>query len=131
MIKLMSIAAACALGLTACSGTVQDRQNNADQIFGTAKMTLVAATGFVSVYNILPRCGIGGTPPLCYDANIGNIVNKGLQLAASAIESSEKIFAASNSDGPARLRAAQVAQAVVTELIRTLTQYGLTNKQTG
>ena len=35
------------LATTACSGTVQDRQASADQVFGDAKMGLVVASGLV------------------------------------------------------------------------------------
>lgn len=46
-----AFAAALMLGLmlatTACSGTVQDRQASADQVFGDAKMGLVVTSGLV------------------------------------------------------------------------------------
>ena len=79
-----------ALALTACSGTVQDKQASADQVFGTAKMSLVVATGLVSVYNLMPVCGDDTLPPpLCYSEPVADILHKSLAGAAAAIESSE------------------------------------------
>ncbi len=116
-----------ALALTACSGTVQDKQQSADQVFGTAKMSLVVATGLVSVYNLMPVCGDDTLPPpLCYSEPVGDILNKSLAGAAAAIESSEAIFAAANTDAEARLKAANIAQAVIAELLRNLTKFGVT-----
>jgi hypothetical protein len=116
-----------ALSLTACSGTVQDRQQSADQVFGTAKMSLVVATGLVSVYNLMPACSDDTLPPpLCYSDGIGDILNTSLAAAASAIESSEAVFAAANTDQEARLKAANIAQAVIAELLRNLTKFGVT-----
>ena len=116
-----------ALALTACSGTVQDKQQSADQVFGTAKMSLVVATGLVSVYNLMPVCGDDPLPPpLCYSEPVGDILNKSLAGAAAAIESSEAIFAAANTDAEARLKAANIAQAVIAELLRNLTKFGVT-----
>jgi hypothetical protein len=124
--RIIAIIAA-ALALAGCSGTVQDRQSNADQVFGTAKMSLVVATGLVSVYNLMPPCSEDSLPPpLCYSDPVGDILNKGLEGAAAAIESSEKIFAAANTDAEARLKAANVAQAVIAELLRNLTKFGVT-----
>ena len=120
-----------ALALTACSGSVQDKQANADQVFGTAKMSLVVATGLVSVYNLLPVCDDSHSPPLCYSEGIGDALNKGLAAAASAIESSEAIFAAANTDQEARLKAANIAQAVIAELLRNLTAFGVTQVRGG
>lgn len=116
-----------ALALTACSGSVQDKQASADQVFGTAKMSLVVATGLVSVYNLLPVCEEGGpSPPFCYSEPIGDALNKGLEAAASAVQSSEAIFAAANTDEQARLKAAAIAQTVIAELLRNLTKFGVT-----
>lgn len=115
------------LAVTACSGTVQDRQQSADQVFGSAKMSLVVATGLVSVYNLMPPCSDASLPPpLCYSDAVGDTLNKGLEAAASAIESSEKIFAAANTDAEARLKAANIAQAVIAELLHNLTKFGVT-----
>ena len=115
------------LALTACSGTVQDRQASADHVFGTAKMSLVVASGLVSVYNLMPVCGDDTLPPpLCYSEPVAEILNAGLAVAASTIESSEAIFAAANTDEAARLKAAKVAQAVIAELLRNLTKFGVT-----
>lgn len=44
------------LAVAACSGTVQDRQQSADQVFGDAKMGLVVASGLVGIYNLMPVC---------------------------------------------------------------------------
>jgi len=115
------------LALTACSGTVQDKQASADQVFGTAKMSLVVASGLVSVYNLMPVCGDDTLPPpLCYSEPVAEILNAGLAVAASTIESSEAIFAAANTDEAARLKAANIAQAVIAELLRNLTKFGVT-----
>ena len=115
------------LALTACSGTVQDKQASADQVFGTAKMSLVVASGLVSVYNLMPACSDDTLPPpLCYSDGIGDILNTSLAAAASAIESSEAVFAAANTDQEARLKAANIAQAVIAELLRNLTKFGVT-----
>lgn len=87
----------------------------------------VVATGLVSLYNVMPPCSdVSRPPPLCYNQYIADVVNKGLAAAASAIELAERIFAASNTDGDARLRAANVAQAVIAEVMRNLTKFGLT-----
>lgn len=115
-----------ALALAACHGSVQDKQQSADQVFGTAKMGLVVASGLVSVYNLMPLCSDTRTPPLCYSEPVGDALNLGLAAAASAIESAEHIFAASNTDEEARLKAARVAQAVIEELTRTLARFGVT-----
>ncbi|HQS15049.1 hypothetical protein [Reyranella sp.] len=125
MLALMAV-------LPACSGTVQERQESADQVFGTAKMSLVVATGLVSVYNLMPVCSDQSLPPpLCYSEAVGDILNKGLAGAAAAIESSEAIFAAANTDEAARLKAANVAQAIIAELLRNLTKFGLTQIKSG
>jgi hypothetical protein len=123
-----ALAAAMMLALlSACSGTVQDRQQSADQVFGDVKMGLVVASGLVGIYNLMPVCSTESLPPpLCYSEPVGDILNKGLEGAASAIESAEKVFAAANTDDAARLKAAQIAQAVVTELLRNLTKFGVT-----
>ena len=126
-----ALAAAMMLGVmatvTACSGTVQDKQASADQVFGDAKMGLVVASGLVGIYNLMPVCSAESLPPpLCYSEPVGDILNKGLAAAASAIESSEAIFAAANTDEEARLKAARVAQTVIAELLRNLTKFGVT-----
>ena len=126
-----ALAAAMMLGLmatmTACSGTVQDRQQSADQVFGDAKMGLVVASGLVGIYNLMPVCSAESLPPpLCYSEPVGDILNNGLAAAASAIESSEAVFAAANTDQEARLKAANIAQAVIAELLRNLTKFGVT-----
>lgn len=131
-----AVAAAMMLGVTAtvtaCSGTVQDKQASADQAFGDAKMGLVVASGLVGIYNLMPVCSAESLPPpLCYSEPVGDILNKGLAAAASAIESSEKIFAAANTDEEARLKAARVAQTVIAELLRNLTAFGVTQVRGG
>jgi len=120
-----------AFSLVACSGSVQDRQASADQVFGAAKMSLVVATGLVSVYNLLPVCDDSHSPPLCYSEGIGDALNKGLEAAASAVQSSEAIFAAANTDEAARLKAAKVAQTVIAELMRNLAKFGVTQVKAG
>lgn len=116
-----------ALVLTACGGTVQERQDSADQSFGDAKMGLVVASGLVSIYNLMPVCSSESLPPpLCYSEPVAEILNAGLAGAASAIESGEAIFAAANTDEAARLKAARVAQTVIAELLRNLTKFGVT-----
>lgn len=62
---------------------------------------------------------------------MAEILNTGLAAAASAIESSEKIFAAANTDEQARLKAANIAQTVITELLRNLTAFGVTQVRGG
>lgn len=133
MKMMKALAAAMMLGLmTACSGTVQDRQQSADQVFGDAKMGLVVASGLVGIYNLMPVCSAESLPPpLCYSEPVGDILNKGLAGAASAIESSEKVFAAANTDQEARLKAANIAQAVIAELLRNLTAFGVTQVKAG
>ncbi|HQS18593.1 hypothetical protein [Reyranella sp.] len=127
-----ALAAAMMLAVTACSGTVQDRQQSADQVFGDAKMGLVVASGLVGIYNLMPACSAESLPPpLCYSEAVGDILNKGLAAAASAIESSEKVFAAANTDQEARLKAANIAQAVIAELLRNLTKFGVTQVRGG
>lgn len=131
-----ALAAAMMLGLmatvTACSGTVQDKQASADQTFGDAKMGLVVASGLVGIYNLMPVCSAESLPPpLCYSEAVGDILNKGLAGAAAAIESSEAVFAAANTDQEARLKAANIAQAVIAELLRNLTKFGVTQVRGG
>lgn len=127
-----ALAAAMMLAVTACSGTVQDRQESADQVFGDVKMGLVVASGLVGIYNLMPVCSAESLPPpLCHSEPVGDILNKGLEGAASAIESAEKVFAAANTDDAARLKAAQIAQAVVAELLRNLTKFGVTQVRGG
>ena len=131
-----ALAAAMMLGLvltvTACSGTVEDRQQSADQTFGDAKMGLVVASGLVGIYNLMPVCAEQSLPPpLCYSEPVGEILNKGLAGAAAAIESSEAIFAAANSDEAARLKASKVAQTIIAELLRNLTKFGVTQVKGG
>jgi hypothetical protein len=123
-----ALAAAMMLALmTACSGTVQDRQASADHVFGDAKMGLVVASGLVGIYNLMPVCSAESLPPpLCYSEPVAEILNAGLAAAASTIESSEAIFAAANTDEAARLKAARVAQTVIAELLRNLTKFGVT-----
>lgn len=137
MMKMIkALAAAMMLGLTlavaACSGTVQDRQASADQVFGDAKMGLVVASGLVGIYNLMPVCSAESLPPpLCYSEPVAEILNAGLAAAASTIESSEAIFAAANTDEAARLKAARVAQTVIAELLRNLTKFGVTQVKGG
>ena len=127
MKKLIAIFAL--LGLSAC-GTIEQNQQSADQAFGTAKMALVVATGIVGVYNVLPECKDSSLPPLCYNEQIADILNLGVTAGADAIESAEKVFAASNTDEEARLKAARIAMAVIQEVTKNLTKYGLTQIRT-
>ncbi len=116
------------LALAACGGPRDDRQATADHIFGAAKMGLVVASGLVSVYNLLPVCGPDSAqPPLCYSEGVGTAVNKGLEAASVAIESSERIFAAANTEGD-KLNAANAAKAAVAELVAALGRYGVTRR---
>ena len=124
-------AAAMMLGLmlaaTACSGTVQDRQASADQVFGDAKMGLVVASGLVGIYNLMPVCSAESLPPpRCYSEPVAEILNASLAATVSTVESSEAIFAAANTDEAARLEVARVAQTVIAELLRNLTKFGVT-----
>lgn len=129
---LTALAAALCLALAGCGGTQQDRQASADQAFGAAKMGLVVATSLVSAYNLLPECADNGpSPPLCYSPAVGDVVNKGLAAAADIIESSEKIFAAANSDPGAKLSAAKAAMAAVQQLVAELAKYGVTRSRGG
>lgn len=134
MIKALAAAMMLALMavLPACSGTVQERQESADQAFGTAKMLYVSASGLVSVYNLMPVCGADTLPPpLCYSEAVGEIANRSIDVAASAIESAEKLFAETNTDDPARVKAVRGVQVVIAELLRNLTKFGLTQIKSG
>jgi hypothetical protein len=125
-IFIAALAAVLSLAIAGCGVTQPDRAASADQAFGSAKMGLVVATGLVSVYNLLPVCADNGpAPPLCYSPAVGDIINAGLAAVADAIQSSEKIFAAANSDPGAKLNAAKAALAAVQELVATLAKYGV------
>ena len=127
--KYVAILAALALG--GCATTQTDRQSEADQVFGKAKIGLVLATGVVSVYNLMPVCGDGSpSPPLCYSEAVGEIANRGLAALSDAISSAEKVFAAANADG-VKLDAAKAASAAVQELLANLAKYGLTALKSG
>jgi hypothetical protein len=78
---------------------VENRQQNADQLFGNIKMAPVVASGLIDIYNLMPVCNDRSLPPrLCYSEPVGDILNKGLEATASAIESAEKVFAATNTE---------------------------------
>lgn len=125
-ISVLGASILAAFTLAAC-GTVEQNQQTADQAFGTAKMTLVVATGVVGIYNTLKECGTANamSPPLCYNEQIADILNLGLAASADAIESAEKVFAAANTDQDARMKAVQTAMAVITEVTKNLQKYGL------
>lgn len=117
---------AIAFAFTGCAGTVPDRQERADQVFGTAKVAYVIASLGVAVYNQLTPCGQNGAqPPLCYSERVGELLDKSMAGAALAIKGAEDIFAAANTDEDARLKAANVAKAVVESLMAALRQFGL------
>ena len=123
--RAIAILAAVAL-VTGCAGTVPDRQERADQIFGTAKVAYVIASLGVAVYNQLTPCGENGAqPPLCYSERVGEILDKSMAGAALAIKTAEETFAAANTDEDARIKAANVAKAVVESLMAALRQFGL------
>jgi hypothetical protein len=128
MLRKIPILAASLLALAGCAGTAAERQQGADNLFGDAKMVYVGLSGFVSIYNMLPICGAPAAPnpPLCYSEPVGDVINKTMQIAADSIEASEKIFAASNTDEDAKLRAAKAAQAATKELREALFKYGVT-----
>lgn len=121
------LALALAVTVAGCAGTAAERQQSADHLFGDAKMLYVGLSGFVSLYNLLPVCGAPGapSPPLCYSEPVGDAINKAMQIAADGIEAGEKIFAESNTDEDARLRAAKASQALVRELRTALFKYGV------
>jgi uncharacterized lipoprotein len=122
-----ALAAAMMLALlSACSGTVQDRQQSADQVFGAAKRSLNYASILVPLYNLMPVCDDNHSPPLCYSETVANILNVGLKEAAETIADAEKIFAEANSTEDARLKIAIYADAAVKKLVAKLTQYGVT-----
>ena len=84
-----ALAAAMMLGLmlatTACSGSVQDRQASADQVFGDAKMGLVVASGLVGIYNFMPVCSAESLPPpLCYSEPVAEI--RPIERSAETLE---------------------------------------------
>lgn len=114
-----------ALALTGCSGTPQDRQESADQIFGRVKVGYVIASLAVSVYNQLTPCDEGGSAPFCYSENVGAILDKSMEGAALAIKATEETFAAGNADVDGKLKAANVAKVVVDNLMVALKQFGL------
>lgn len=111
------------LALTACGDTQATRQENADQKFGQAKLALVAASGIVGVYNVLCNDALA-TSSIC-TKEVSDYINDGLAAASDAIEGAEKVFAAANSDQDARLKAANIAAVVVTELTKGLAKYGV------
>lgn len=120
------------LPLVGCAGSVQDRQRSADNIFGDAKVGLAGASLLVATYNLFPACTDGGLPPpLCYNESIADILNKGLEVAGATIESSEKVFAAANTDADARMNAANAALTAVQELEKNLKKFGVAKNKTG
>lgn len=124
---VIALVAYFALVLMGCAGTQAERQENADQIFGTAKVVYVVASLAVSVYNQLAPCEQGGAqPPLCYSENVGVILDRGMVAAALAIKGAEETFAAANTDEDARVKAANIAKAMVENLMAAVRQFGLT-----
>lgn len=118
-----------ALALTACAGTQAERQESADQKFGQAKLALVAASGIVGVYNVLCEETLATSAICAKDVSV--YVNDGLAAASDAVEAAEKVFAASNTDQDARLKAASIAAVVVAELTKGLAKYGVNRLKGG
>lgn len=123
-----ALAAAMMLGLmtvlTACGGTQQERQDNADQTFGRAKLALVTATATVGLYNVL--CQDALAQSVVCARSINEPVNIGITAAAEIIERSERVFAKANSTEADRLDAAKAALAAIEELTAALAKYGVT-----
>lgn len=109
---------------SACAGTQQERQQNADQLFGKAKMTLIGLTGTVGVYNVLCT-GTLKTSSVCAP-HVSEIVNAGLAVTADALNGAERVFAAANSTDSQKLDAAKAAIAAVSELLALVTKYDVT-----
>lgn len=120
-----------AMSISACAGSVQDRQQSADQVFGTAKLVLIGAGLAVSTYNLLPACTDSSTPPLCYSESIADILNKSMEAASATVESSERVFAAQNTDEDGKLRVAKAALVAVQELQKNLDKFGVRKTKTG
>lgn len=117
-----TLAILAALTIGACAGTQAERQESADQKFGQAKLALVAASGVVGVYNVLCEETLASSAICAKDVSV--YINDGLAAASDAVESAEKVFAASNTDQDARLKAASIAATVVAELTKGLAKYG-------
>ena len=112
------------LTLTACGGTKQERQENADQLFGLAKVSMNVATISVGAYNVL--CTDTLVQSAICAKNISEIVNSTMAKAGDAIKSAEAIFAAGSSAEGTKLDYAKVAMATVSELVALVAKYRLT-----
>lgn len=118
-----------ALALAGCAGTQAENQASADQKFGQAKLALVAASGVVGVYNVLCEETLATSAICAKDVSV--YVNDGLAAASDAVDAAEKVFAASNTDQDARLKAASIAAVVVAELTKGLAKYGVNRLKGG
>lgn len=112
-----------AIGLGACGGTPQQNQDNADQVFGKAKLALVVGSGAVALYNV--GCMSAVVPASICTKQIMTIVNNVLAGAVDAVDAAEKVFADINSTQDARLAAAKASMTLVAELQKALEKYGL------
>lgn len=122
-----TLLATSALFVVSACGTVEQNRESADQIFGTAKMGLVVATGVVALYNVLPVCSDKSLPPpACYNEQIADILNLAVAAGADAIESAEKVFADVNTTEETRLRIAKGVLTTIQELTAKLQKYGVT-----
>lgn len=124
MIRIVRVAAVALMSfvLVACGTTQQDRANNADQMFGEAKVALNIATLSVAAYNSL--CISMILPDGVCVSNIREIVNSTLAVAADVVVRTERVFAAGNTEG-VKLDAAKLAMQAVVELTDALTKYGI------
>lgn len=127
MIRILCVALVALLSLGGCAGAPSlPSQESVDQAFGKVKIGLTIYAGVVSLYNVMPVCSETSLPPpLCYNQQIADIANIGLNALSAATESAEKVFAAGNSSTSDRERYTALAQEALNQLIVNLTKYGL------
>lgn len=106
--------------LSGCGDTQSARQESADQKFGQAKIYLAIGTAGVAGYNLLCNDALA-TSSICAKP-ISDLVNLAAEAASDAVTSSEKVFAAANTEGE-KLNAANAALAAVLELTKVVDKY--------
>lgn len=71
--------------LAACSNTIEQRQEGADQTVGDVKRSLVAASGLVDFYNLLRVCSDQNRPRCSATADGWRHPTKGREAACETL----------------------------------------------
>lgn len=116
------------LALGGCGTTQMERQNEADQWFGRAKMVMLAANVGVGAYNVLCKDVLANSGACTKD--ISDKINFAMEQGGRIMLATERVFAAANSTPGERLDAAKAAVAFVSELSVLLSNYGVTGLAT-